>query len=378
MLVYVKLTTQNSYIPVIIGWLIVIEGLSNILMAVLPQFNLPLSHLLINYLNYVSFLELQQVTNVLAIFMGIGFIILGRGLAKKQRFSWHVTIGFLLFSIANSIFPSMFVPTLVYSIVMLFLLLIFRKSFYVKSHVAFATQQWVALISVIFVLAYGTIGSYLLRDQYHNLHDWVDAIYYSLETYTTIGYGDIIPLTENAKIFTCSMIILGVSTFVAATGIVLGPIFETRLRGVFNMVNRLNNIKSHIIIFGANAMSLHTAKLLQAKGDIVVFLSDDSQTLSDAERQGFRIVLGAASKEEILDKAQLTSANAIICASSSDADNLLVVMAAQAIRTKNKAKFRIITRIDEPEHMPFAKTVGADEIISPAMLMGDSISRDLQ
>lgn len=362
----------------IIGWLIVIEGFANILMAVLPQFNLPLDRILIQYLNYVRFFELQQITNVLAVFIGIAFIILGRGLAKKQRSSWRITIGFLLFTILNSLFPSMFVPTLIYTVLMLLLLLIFRKSFYVKTSAPLQIEQWVALFSVLLVLAYGTIGTYLLRDQYHNLHNWIDALYYSLVTYTTIGYGDIIPLTENAKIFTCSMVIIGVSTFVAATGIVLGPVFEKRVKGVFSMVNRLNNITEHVIVFGVNPMSLHTASLLQVKGETVVFLSNDSQALSDAENRGFKIILGAASKEEVLLKAQLPNANAIVCASSSDADNLLVVMAAQAVRLKNKANFRIITRIDEPEHFPFAKAAGADEVISPSMLMGDSISKELK
>jgi voltage-gated potassium channel len=373
----VKLPRPNSFIPTLVGWLIVFEGLANILMAVLPQFNLHLDRVLIEYFIYVRFFEIQQLANVLAIFMGVAFILLGRGLAKKQYSSWRIAIIFLLITIVSSVFPSVFLPTLIYTLIMLLILIIFQKSFFIKTPNPLRTEQWLALASIAFVLTYATIGSYLLRDQYHNLNDWVDAIYYALVTYTTIGYGDIVPITQNAKVFTCSVIIIGVSTFVAATGLVLGPIIEKRLKGVFTMVSRLN-IKSHVIIFGVNPMSLHTGKLLQTKGEVTVFLSSDPQALSEAENQGFKIILGSASKEDVLNKAQLTEAHALVCASQSDAENLLVLMAAQSLRAKTNAKFRIIVRIDEPEHIEFAKNAGADEVISPSMLMGDSITKEFK
>lgn len=123
-------------------------------------------------------------------------------------------------------------------------------------------------------------------------------------------------------------------------------------------------------------MSLHTGKLLQDKGEVVVFLSTDPQALSEAENNGFKIILGSASKFDVLNKAQLNEAHAIVCASNSDAENLLVLMAAESLRKKSKANFRIIIRIDEPEHIEFAKAAGSDEVISPSMLMGDSITKD--
>ena len=368
-----KLGSRNSYIPLIIGWLIVLEGLVNILMAILPQFDLSLDRLLFNYMR---FFELQKVSSLMAIFAGIAFVMLGRGLAKGRRSSWRLTMTCLLFTTINSVFPSLFLPTFVYTLIMLILLLIFHSSFKVKDQ-PLRLQQWIALLSVTLVLLYGSIGTYLLRAQYSGIHDWIDAIYYCLVTYTTIGYGDIVPITDNAKIFTCSMIIIGVSTFVAATGIILGPIFEKRIKGVFNMVSRLNQVAGHTIIFGVNAMSLHTAKLLQTQDQDVVFLDTDHHALADAEHQGFKVVVGAPSKEETLNKARLAQARAIVCSSSSDAENLLVTLAAHKIRARVKAKFRIIMRLDEPEHNSFAKIVGADDVISPSTLIGNLISKEL-
>ncbi len=374
MLVYVKVKKPNRYAVKIISWLIVIEGLSNILMAVLPQFNFPIEALLFNY---VSFFELQKITNVMVVFIGMAFMILGRGLFKHQRSSMRITFVLLLFTLFNSVFPSLFLPTFIYTLIMLLLLFIFRKAFYVKTPSSLGPHQWVALTAVLLVMVYGVVGTYYLRAQYHGLNDWLDALYYSLVTYTTIGYGDIYPVTQNAKIFTCSMIIMGVSTFLGALTIVFGPMFEKRLKGVFNMVSRLNNMEGHVIIFGVNAMSLHTAKLLAKKGEKIVFLDHDPAMLNDAENEGFKVIVGAASKEDTLLKAQLPEANAIVCGSISDADNLLVLMAANAVRIKNKGAFRIIVRIDEPEHIPFAQAIGADEVISPSMLMGDCITKDL-
>lgn len=364
----------NRYIPSILGWLIVLEGFANILMGILPQFNLSLERVLISY---VSFFELQQVSSILAIMIGLAFVALGRRLVQRSRSAWQITVIFLLFTVANSIFPSVFLPTFIYTLLMLFLLIAFRSSFRIGGLNNLPAQQWLAIASVTFVLVYGTVGTYLLRDQYRNLHDWIDAIYYSLETYTTIGYGDITPITDNAKIFTCSMIIIGVSTFIAAIGVILGPIFDHRLKGVLSMVNRSNNLKAHVVIFGANPMALHTGKLLKTKGDDVVFIDGNSKLLSEAEHAGFKVILGEASKEDVLIKTHIAQARALICASTSDAENILLAMAADVLRQKDKAKFDIIVRIDEPEYVAYAKKIGADQVISPSMLMGDSISKEI-
>lgn len=239
-------------------------------------------------------------------------------------------------------------------------------------------QQLISFCSILFVLAYGVIGCYLLRAQYHGINSWIDAIYYSLETYSTIGYGDILPITDNAKIFTCTMIIMGVGTFVAAISILFGPAMEQRMKKVVNMVNKLNIIpKNHVIVIGATTLGLHTAKVLQSKGNSVIILDPDHAQLKLAQSANFKVIAGNVDREEILEAAHIQTANALVCALNSDVQNLLTAMVANTLRQKGKFKFKLIVRIDEPQNIEYATQNGADQVISPALILGEMVAKVL-
>ena len=82
---------------------------------------------------------------------------------------------------------------------LLVLLLITHRLFKEKSERRIGYQQLLALTSVLLALSYGMVGSYILRDQFANLKTWLDALYFTVVTYATVGYGDITPLTPQAK-----------------------------------------------------------------------------------------------------------------------------------------------------------------------------------
>ncbi len=75
------------------------------------------------------------------------------------------------------------------------LLLVYRHHFHKLQNDPLHFQKVVAWLSIFMALAYGVIGSYLLRGEFHGIQTWTDAIYYTFETYSTVGYGDILPGT---------------------------------------------------------------------------------------------------------------------------------------------------------------------------------------
>lgn len=357
-----------------ISWLIVLKGVINLLWGIVAFFG-NTSAFAMHYVNNILlFWDFSLVKSFTAVLIGAGFIILGRGLYQGKRLAWQVTLCWLFINLLISLFPHIILFQVIYTCTMLLILWLTREAFYKNTQNPLRPQQVAAFFSIIFVLAYGVIGCYLLRAQYKGINDWIDAVYYSLETYSTIGYGDITPLTENAKIFTCSMIVLGVGTFIAAISILLGPALEARMKKVVNMVNKFNNPKNHIIVIGANAFGLYIAKQLQDDGKAVIIVDRNPEPLKQVENATFNIINGDATHSPVLTAAGINTASGLVSTLTSDAENLLVAMVAQELRKQANLACKIIIRIDEPQNIRHALANGADEVISPAVAFGEKVA----
>ncbi len=368
---------MKTRIPKFISWLILLKGIISLTLGILSFFG-AIQASLIHYLNVtILFWDVSPTKSITAILIGLGYITVGRGLYQGKHLAWQVALFWLSLNILDSLLPRVIPFQLLYAIIMLLLLWLNRAYFNKPTKNPMRPQQVIAFLSIVSALAYGVIGCYLLRAQYQGINNWVDAIYYSLETYSTIGYGDIVPITNNAKIFTCSMIVIGVGSFIAAVSILLGPMLEQRMKKVVYMVNKLSIPKNHVIVVGATTLGLHIAKVLQNKGKSVIVIDQEVDALKPAENPLFKVIAGDPSQENTLEAVHLKTASAIVCAFNSDANNLLITMVAHAFRQRFRLKFKIIVRIDEPQNIVYATQNGADEVISPAVIVGEMIANEL-
>lgn len=369
------LTHIKHHIPKYIGWLIFLKGMVNLIFGISSFFWSSNVAALNDLSTLVLFWDFNPVKSLTAILIGVIYLFLGRGLYHGRHAAWRLALLFSVLNLLDSLLPHLILFQFIYGLFMMLILWLFRASFHKPSTNPMRPQQVIAFFSVVVVLVYGVVGCYLLRAQYQGIHTFVDAFYYSMETYSTIGYGDILPITSNAKIFTCSMIILGVGTFIAAISILLGPAMEQRMKKVVTMVNKLNASNNHVIVVGGGVLSLHIAKTLQAKGKSVLVIAQDTDQLKLAEKASFKVISGDPSHEDVLQSANLKDAHTLICASNSDAQNLLVTMVAERIKKNTHAHFKIITRIDEPQNIDYATQSGADKVISPTLVLGEIVAQ---
>lgn len=368
----------KRHIPQWVGWLIILKGLINLGFGILTFFWARNSSWVVHYFRAMELLwNFSVVKSFTAILIGVGYISLGRGLLQGKRLAWQISMIWLGLNLLDSLIPRIVAVQVLYVLIMMGILWFSRDYFNKKTQNPLRPQQSVAFLSIIFVLAYGIIGCYLLRNQYQGIHNLVDAVYYSLETYSTIGYGDIIPLTTNARIFTCSMIILGVGSFIAAVSILFGPAMEQRINKVVNMVNKLNTSKDHVIILGATTLGLYIAKTLKAQGDMLVIIDPNTDALKAVQDANFKVISSDLSPEEVLESAGIKTAKALVCALDSDAKNLLAAMVANKLRRSAKLKLKIIVRVDEPQNMEYATQNGADQVIAPAVVLGEMVAKEL-
>src|SRR5438128_2578626 len=152
------------------------------------------------------------------------------------------------------------------------------------------------------VAACGTLG-YVLIEHYPLL----DAIYMTVITLTTVGYGEVHPLSSAGKTFTIGLIVVGLGTVSAVIGSAIEMVFGEQLREVLGrqrMERRLNEIKDHSIICGYGRMGQEIAREFQARGLSFVVVDRDSRLVASLEAAGVPFLMGGAPEDEVLHPAE--------------------------------------------------------------------------
>ena len=232
----------------------------------------------------------------------------------------------------------------------------------------FTSRIYIAIILLIGVIAIGILGFKFMAH-----YSWVDAIYMTVITITTVGFGEVQPLDDFSKIFTIfliltSVVIVGFAISVISEYILSrNNIDELKQR---KMQKKIDSLSNHIIIcgYGRNGKQAAT-KLLAYKKSFVV-IERDKEIIDKFKSELVSFVHGNANEDEILLQAGIDRATDLISALPSDADNLFVVLTARQINSS----LHIISRASQEATYNKLKLAGANNVILPDMIGGDHMA----
>ena len=199
----------------------------------------------------------DEVSGLARILTGILLILLAKGLLERRRRAWIAAL-LLLAAVLVTNGPHWIggqgIYALAFTLLMIAALLVFHRTFSVRAARRISYGQAVAGIAVALAVAYGIVGSYLLRDQFHGIDGWTDAAYFALFAYSTLGYdfdvAEMYPVGSDARWFVVSLFLIGVTLFITALSVTLGPIVEGRMKGVMSLVKRFQRMSNHVVVCG--------------------------------------------------------------------------------------------------------------------------------
>jgi voltage-gated potassium channel len=231
------------------------------------------------------------------------------------------------------------------------------------------TRIRLALILLSCVVLLGTIGFHIIESW-----DWFDGFYMTLTTMTTIGYGEIHPLSHVGRVFNSFLIVAAV----IAGGFTIATLSQALLEFEFGkafgrrrMERELARVSGHYIICGAGRVGRTVARQLLARGQTCVMIERDPARAGWAQEEKIPVIVGNASSEEILQKARIDRARGLVAAVSSDAENLYIVLTARGFRSDLK----IIARASEEEATSKLLRAGASQVLSPYYFIGHRIAQ---
>jgi voltage-gated potassium channel len=256
-------------------------------------------------------------------------IIVGIGLFWRSRLAWVVAFLLGLATVGLELSPVSTAsrPIEVFSVVLLLLLFVSRQSF---TRVTLATATLFALMGVLATLGYGVVGSYVLGSDFSpNITNFVDAVYFTVVTMATVGYGDITPRTTDARIFTISLIVLGLAVFATALPAIVAPLIDKRMMNFLQPRRRKMKRASHVIVVGDGPLARDAVRALAARGLQTTAILSEKPDAEAAHPGDF--VVGDGSDTETLRQVDATEARAVLALSEDDSYNAFVVLAAKEV-----------------------------------------------
>ncbi len=232
----------------------------------------------------------------------------------------------------------------------------------------FKKKIYTAIFLLIVLLTIGIVGFKVISD-----YSWIDALYMTVITITTVGFGEVIPLDHESKIFTIFLILISIVTVGYALSIITEYILSKNNVDELNqkkMQKLIDSFKNHIIICGYGRNGKQAARKLAAYKKSFVVIEKDKDVIEKLKSDSVPYVIGNANEDEILLQAGVDRASCFISALPSDADNLFVVLSARQIN-KN---INIISRASQESSYEKLKLAGANNVILPDKIGGDHMA----
>ena len=299
-----------------------------------------------------------------------GFALLGGVfmLSRGLRAGWWLAVLLLPLTLVQGLLQASqySLPLVVFSLVALPVLLSGRRFYDVP--LSLTGTQLAAGIALASVQAYGTFGAFALREDFDGIETLLEAFYFTLVTSSTVGYGDITAQTEEAMLFTMSVVVLGVASFGIAIGAIVGPAIQARLSRTLGKMtdSQLQQLDGHVLVLGYGDLTEPIIEELETADVSFAVVTDDREAAEGLTAREIPVVAADPGDEEPLERANIGRASSVLIATNRDAEDALVILTARECNPDA----RIVAAATDRENMAKLERAGADSVISPAQLGG--------
>jgi voltage-gated potassium channel len=192
---------------------------------------------------------------------------------------------------------------------------------------------------------------------------FMDALYMTAISITTVGYREAFELSPSGRLFTIWVIFSGLGTFFYIAGRIAESALEGNIRRILGRrkMKSMSRLKGHLVIAGFGIMGEQVCRELQKLKIKFIAIDNRGDRFAYAEERGYNVILGDATDEDILKLAGIEKARIFISLLSSDADNIFTVLSA---REANPAVFIIARALDTDNRNKLLK-IGANRVITP-------------
>ncbi|MGC8479362.1 MAG: ion channel [Candidatus Micrarchaeia archaeon] len=241
-------------------------------------------------------------------------------------------------------------------------------------------KVFIYLVAIVGVFIFGVVGTYVLGHYGNNFNVKIntpfDAAYFTLITISTVGYGDIVPITTIARLFVMVLIVSGLGVFLSAVTVLSSDLMGDRVEKLSGKITNFERrfLKEHILLIGTDTVNLQIAKKLKADGKKFIIITSD-KTVSDKLRDaGYRSYVADETNESDMSKFELGTARSIIV-DMRDKSKMIYLL----LIIRNLAKNAKITTIvhSEEEEKNVMSLNSKINVMNPAQIASQIVTKKI-
>ncbi len=230
-----------------------------------------------------------------------------------------------------------------------------------------ATMNFATILAGMALLLFIGMVGYVYLEGWH----WIDALYMTFISFSTVGFGEVRPLHPGGRIFTMFIVFSGLIIIAMLSASVTSMLVRREFIATYRtkkMKKQIKHLKGHTILCGAGETGKTVISEFAKAGKPLVVIEENTEVLERMVDQYPKMyaVYGDATKDEVLQEANIASASGLITALSEDAANLYVVISARAM----KPDITIVARAVDTHAANKIYKAGATHVISPNLTEG--------
>jgi voltage-gated potassium channel len=226
----------------------------------------------------------------------------------------------------------------------------------------------IVLMAVVGAIALGTVV-------FHLVEGWsiLDSLYVTVQTVTTVGFGDLTPRTTLGRAFATFFMMVGVGIVLYSLTSVVQAIVHSELFARYGHSRKMNKLRDHFIICGAGRVGSHLIRSLRAVDGVFVVLESDQKKVEELMDAGIAVLVRDATLEESLIEAGVQHARGLASCLPDDADNVYVVLTARDLNPN----IHIVARAAEEQAESKLIRAGANRVVAPTIIGGHRMAMAL-
>ena len=336
----------------------------------------------IAYLATVTF-RLTATTDLLRGYSGALFIlfiislITLRGMIVRVRYSFYTGVFTLVATIALVLpvvaISTTTVPLLVVSLLSLIALVRKYEYYNFPTRLFDRPEISISIVIIVIVLLIGVAGTMILGNQFSpKITNFPRALYYTGEVVTTLGFGDILPVTRTSQIFSITMSILGIGSFFGAVTVIVGPLIYERGRRVVRVIQKIESkmMDNYVLFVDFSPMLVPLLERLVKRDELIIIALDDRSKEGMISSKNVFVEVDS-DIEKLVSSLDLRRAKRVVLGSSDDGKNIMNALYILSVYSGGEVKGKMISLVNISTNLTRLKSL-AGALISPADLVAES------
>lgn len=223
----------------------------------------------------------------------------------------------------------------------------------------------ISLVLLVVSLGVGTFGFVTIES-----FSWIESFYMAVITFSTVGFNEVYPLSDEGRLFTSIYIIFNLMIFAYVVSVFSAYLFEGELNRLYRKYvfgKEVRKMENHIIVCGFGRNGSKACEELQSQNVEFVVVDRNEQLIDLIQNvKRYKFILGDLTQEEALEEAGIYKAKALITTLPSDAENVFLTLTVKALNPD----IRVISRASEESSIKKLKQAGAEHVIMPDAIGG--------